>query len=172
RRAAAGRRRRHPGEGRVSSAGDSAGDSAGEGPGEVADGGAGAPVEPVEPQLVDVVLLELPVALWARSAEHSDELMREFTLIAAATRAGGEHEPPARLVTLVEELTATYGGFSAGPEEQLARAAAAGLDSIDLAYRVPPDAAQAAQHLGDLLDQADEYCRAGQHLLTLATPSD
>jgi hypothetical protein len=138
--------------------------------GDRAEGAEGA--DDATDDLVDVHLLQLPVALWARSAEHGDELMREFTLIAAAPRVGGEHEPPARLVALVEELTTTYGRFSAEPEEQLARAAAAGVGSIDLAYRVPPAAAGAAQHLGDLLEQADEYCRAGEHLLTLATPPD
>ncbi|MFL6138107.1 MAG: hypothetical protein ACJ74O_09950 [Frankiaceae bacterium] len=123
-------------------------------------------------ELVGVRLLEVPVALWARSAEHGDELMREFTLVAAAQQAGSEHEVPARLVSLVEELTASYGAFSAGPEERLAKAAADGLDSVDLWYEIPRAVGPAAQHLGELLDQADEYCRSGRHLLTLATPPD
>jgi hypothetical protein len=125
-----------------------------------------------ERELIDVWLLELPVALWARSAEHGDELMREFTLIAAGRAAGVEHDVPARLVALVDELTATFGEFSAGPEERLARAVADGVETLDLAYQVPPMAGPAARHLGELFEEADAYCLAGEHLLTLTTPPD
>jgi hypothetical protein len=31
-------------------------------------------------------------------------------------------------------------------------------------------AVAAAAHLGDILDEADDYCRSGKLLLTLATP--
>ena len=53
-------------------------------------------------------------------------------------------------------------------EEALER----GESEIDLTYHVPPAAAGAAQQLGDMLDEADEYCRRGNHLLTLATPAE
>ncbi len=33
---------------------------------------------------------------------------------------------------------------------------------------MPPEVAAAARRLGDLLDEADEFCRSG-HLLTVAT---
>jgi hypothetical protein len=135
-----------------------------------ADGGPGGLGDPAK--LVEVRLLQLPVALWARAAEHADELMREFTLIAADARTDGASSVPARLVTLVEELSSMYGGFGAGPEDQLNRAAADGVESIDLVFRVPAEVGPAARHLGELLDEADEYCRRGQHLLTLATPAD
>ncbi|CAN5191697.1 hypothetical protein BH24ACT1_BH24ACT1_03630 [soil metagenome] len=41
---------------------------------------------------------------------------------------------------------------------------------MDVEYRVPPEAKEAAVALGALLDEADEFCRNGIHLLTLATP--
>ena len=32
--------------------------------------------------------------------------------------------------------------------------------------------ATASQHLGAIFDEADAYCRSGEHLLSLATPPD
>lgn len=123
--------------------------------------------------LVSVPILRIPVPLWARTQEHIDELLREFTLIAAQLR---DHRDrlgvPFRLVELVRELTADYGGLNIDRENLLADAAARGVAEIDLVYQLPPQAAEASRRLQDILDEADEYCRAGAHLLTLATPPD
>lgn len=121
--------------------------------------------------LVRVELLGVSVPLWQKSQEHSDELMREFTLIAVERKINpAEHEVPHRLTALIEELNQQYGGFGEDNEQALRDAAVAGADSIDLVYEMPASVAAAARHLGDLLDEADEYCRRGQDLLTLATP--
>jgi hypothetical protein len=124
--------------------------------------------------LVEVHLLGLPVPVWARAQERTDELIREFTLIAADLRQQGGHtDVPVRLIELVDALTAQYGGLSTTQEAQLSAAADAGEERIeDLVFHVPPEAAAAAIALGGLLDEADEYCRAGEHLLTLASPPD
>ena len=37
---------------------------------------------------------------------------------------------------------------------------------------MPGAAAEASQALGDMLDQADAFCRDGSHLLTLAADAD
>ncbi len=126
------------------------------------------------PALVEVHLLGLPVPEWARAQERTDELIREFTLIAADLREqGGHSDVPVRLIELVDALTAQYGGLSTTQEAQLSAAADGGEDSIeDLVFHVPPEAAAAATALGGMLDEADEYCRAGEHLLTLASPPD
>jgi hypothetical protein len=42
----------------------------------------------------------------------------------------------------------------------------------DLVYVVPREAAGASQALSALYDEADEHCRQGRDLLTLATPPD
>jgi len=122
-------------------------------------------------ELVEVRLLQLPVALWERAQEHGDELIREFTLMAADGDRGAALEVPARLTGLIQQLTARYDGFTAEQEVELANAAAGGLQEIELTFQVPAAAAKAAADLGQLLDAADDYCRAGQHLLTLATPA-
>jgi hypothetical protein len=122
--------------------------------------------EPVA--LVTVSVVGVPMDVYLAASEHGDELMREFALIAAGT-ARDEAAVPVRLTALVEELRARFSGFTLRPESELAQAAARGDATIDVSYTIPPEAAQAAAELGTLLDEADEFCRAGD-LLTLATP--
>ena len=124
----------------------------------------------VTDELVEVRLLGLPLEIWQRSQEHVDGLLREFALIVQDAEARAA--TPGRLLALVQELNAGYGEFSA--EQRLAMEAAfeRGEAAIDVTYRVPPAAAGAAQALGDILEEADEYCRRGDHLLTLATPPE
>lgn len=122
--------------------------------------------------LVTIRLVELPVAVHAKSSEHSDELMREFTYIRAQSSDPDAATVPAKLLDLVDEVTGRFAGFTAGSQAELDDAVATGKESIDLEYRVPPDVADACIRLGELLDAADQYCREGEVLLTLATPDD
>lgn len=128
--------------------------------------------------LHDVHLIELPVAVHARAQEHSAELMREMYLIAQGHRGNaeeperGQHPLPRRLMELIDALTNSYGGLTNEQNRQLGDAIDGGHDSIDLAYRVPTSVGTDVQRLGDMLDEADDYCRQGEHLLTLATPPD
>jgi hypothetical protein len=122
-------------------------------------------------ELRDVHLLQVPVDVWARTQEHSDELLREFALIAADPESAGA--VPARLTRLVEQLNQVYGGVATEQENQLFAAAEAGEPVIDdLAYALPVAAADACVSLSRLLDEADAFCLAGEHLLTLATPPE
>jgi hypothetical protein len=123
--------------------------------------------------LLTVRVVGLPVALMARAQQQSDELVRELTLIAEGLRQkGGTSELPSRLVTLVGRLSSQYAPFTSEQEQQIARAVASGASTVDLTYRVPQGAAVAARQLGEMLDEADDYCREGRYLLTLATPPD
>ena len=118
----------------------------------------------------EVRLLRFPLGLWQRSQEHVDELLREFALIAQ----GEEDHPsvPRRLLDLIAELTATYAGISTQTEQERDQALARGEAEVDLTYRVPAAASDAIRQLGVMLDEADEYCRQGAHLLTLQTPPE
>ena len=121
-------------------------------------------------ELVEVRLLRLPLQVWQRTQEHVDGLLREFALIAQDEEA--KLATPGRLLALVQHLTAGFGGFSETQRIAMEEALARGDTEIDLTYQLPPAAAGAAQQLGDMLDEADEYCRRGDHLLTLASPPE
>ena len=120
--------------------------------------------------LAEIRLVGLPLGIWQRTQEHTDGLLREFALIAQDAEARAA--TPGRLLALVQELRAGYGELSAEQRLQMERALERGDAHIDVTYHLPPAAAGAARALGDMLDEADEYCRRGDHLLTLATPPE
>jgi hypothetical protein len=124
--------------------------------------------------LVAVHLLRLPVPLAAKARQHFEGLMREFELIAAGS-SGGEshHQVPARLTQLVEALTSQFAGVTTEADERLEDAMEQQLEEIDdHVLELPVEAAPASEALGALIDEADEYCRQGEHLLTLGSPPD
>jgi hypothetical protein len=117
-------------------------------------------------------LLGVPVAIWSRAHESGAELIREFTLIALGDAPGGR-DLPQRLVSLLRQMTASYGNLGEAQTKALQQAALAGEETVDeLVYELPPSAATAAVELALMLDECDEYCRAGKHLLTLAAEPD
>jgi hypothetical protein len=123
--------------------------------------------------LVAVRLQRIPVKVYAQAQEHGDALMREFALIAQSLKAHESDHVPKRLVDLVEELNVSYAGLTAEQEKVLAEAVANGEEEIpELVWHLPAQVGPAAAHLGELMDEADAYCAAGQHLLTLATPPE
>jgi hypothetical protein len=128
-------------------------------------------------ELRTVHVLRMPLAVSARSTQHFEELMREFALITLDT--GRERETtdsmrpvPERLLALVNELTDEFAVFTAAVTAQREEAAARGDLEIDLTYHMPPSAADAVRQLEALLEEVDDFCRSGQHLITLATPPE
>lgn len=121
--------------------------------------------------LVDIQILRLPVPVLRRAAEHSDALLREFRLI-LERRPGEGRTIPGRLLALVDEVDGRYSGFNTGADTDLQLAYERGADLLDLSYRMPADVGAAAARLDALFDEADDYCRAGEDLLTLAAPRD
>jgi hypothetical protein len=125
----------------------------------------------VSSELLRVHLRQFPVELWMRATEHSDALQREFTLMSSPT--ADDTHVPRRLLDLVAALRAQYSTATTTQQALLFEAAGAGTTVLDeVVYEVPPEAAQAAQALAAMYDEADEYCRQGTHLLTLATPDE
>ena len=121
--------------------------------------------------LREVRLLGFPLALHARSVEHHEELMREFQLLALDASTPGHHVPR-RLVDLITELTASYAGIATVADAERDEAVARGDDTVDLTYHVPESVGDACLRLDRMLDEADDFCRAGERLLTLAAPAD
>jgi anti-sigma B factor antagonist len=124
----------------------------------------------VNEELVEVRLVGLPVAIHEEADLHMQALNREFELI--RRRAQDTSILPHRLLALIDELDGDFGGFGNEPSQNLAAAVERGDKSIDLTYRLPAPAGEAARRLGQLLDEADSYCSAGEHLLTLVTPPE
>jgi hypothetical protein len=115
--------------------------------------------------LVTVTLLDTPLKIWQRAAEHHDELMREMALLALAP------DPPTlpkRLSEIVQVLGQQYGAAGSRPDDARDEALAAGCDRMDLNYEVPRTLGADALQMRALLDEAEEYCRS--ELLTLAEP--
>lgn len=123
-----------------------------------------------EDALVEIRLVALPVPLYRLTAEHTDELLREFALIEDLHRETGG--VPGRLADLMHQLQQRFGAFAAQPRASLQEALAGGVQALDLTYHVPPELGEGALALGRLLDEADEFCRSGEELLTLASPPD
>lgn len=120
-----------------------------------------------ETEIVTVHLLEVPISEWQRASAHMEAVKREFDIISA------DLDPtsvPRRLLTLVEDLDVRFGDL--GAEAELRQAAERGEQSVDLVVDVPPEVADAARSLDEMMDEVDRFCQDGEQLLTLATPPE
>ncbi|HZG93163.1 MAG TPA: hypothetical protein VEZ46_00455, partial [Mycobacteriales bacterium] len=96
-----------------------------------------------------------------------------MALIVSGQVAGVSTDVPKRLLEIDAELTQVYA-------PQIAAAAAvyeagrARREEVvaETVYRVPPEAAAFARRVIEVLDEVDEFCRAGRYLFTLAAPGD
>lgn len=114
--------------------------------------------------------MALPLPVAAKAQQHFDELLREFALMQGSD---DEQHVPRRLLEIVDRLTKQFAGVNDDARARLDAAIASGHPVIDdHVLELPPEAGPASSALGDVLDEADEYCRQGKHLLTLATPPD
>jgi hypothetical protein len=116
-------------------------------------------------EMVTVQLLQAPLLLWQRTAEHHDELMRELALLALSPP---RPELPSRLLELVDVLGRRYGAAGSRPDAERDAGVAAGLDRLDLSFVVPRSSGAAAQRMRTLLEEVERYC--GSDLLTVAQP--
>ena len=114
-------------------------------------------------ELVKVRLVGLPIPLLLEAQQHGEELRREFSHVAAAE----SDSVPARLTALSQHLRGQFGSFTEPVQVQIDEAAARGEETIDVTFEVPRAVADAAVQMWAMLEEVDEYCRAGD-LLTLA----
>lgn len=122
-------------------------------------------------RIAEVRLPEFPLRLWAAAQQHVDELLREFTLLSMGEESGeSAGHTPTRLLALIHELNTQYAGTTTETDAVRDAALTAGHDTMELVYQVPAAAREACIRLGEMLDAADDFCRDGDYLLTLATP--
>jgi anti-anti-sigma factor len=119
--------------------------------------------------LVTVRLVALPVQVHLRAQAHQEALQREFEVLRRSEDVGSV---PDRLLNLVGQLEHRYGAFAEMPQAALQDAVGRGATTVDLEFPVPPDTPAACVELAALLDEVDDYCRQGEHLLTLQTPPE
>lgn len=121
--------------------------------------------------LVTVRLLDVPVDLRLRSEQHGNELVREMTLL--TMRPDMQADVPERLCKVANQLKDQYGPQVEASAAITHQAAAEGRSTIpELVYELPPSVTEFVRQLDLLLREVDEFCSAGEHLLTLATPPD
>jgi hypothetical protein len=118
-----------------------------------------------------VRLLGVPVDLYLSAAHHTDELVREFTIIAIGDRTGSVRDVPARLLELVGELRHQYARTAGEIRSRFEQAAARGETAVDLELPGVETAVAMTVRMTDILDAADEFCRSGE-LLTLESPPE
>ena len=123
-------------------------------------------------ELTEVRLLRVPLRLRDRSNQHGEELLRQLALVQIGAEQHVNDSVPARLLDIAAEVQSTYGVFSSGPNDQMDAALDRGEDTMDVAYRLPRHVGPFLHRLRRILDEATEYCRQGEHLLTLAPPDD
>ncbi|HEY0871018.1 MAG TPA: hypothetical protein VGD55_11515 [Acidothermaceae bacterium] len=119
----------------------------------------------------DVRMMGLPVALFLRTQEHHDELVREFTLMAireSATDVGSTPRTvlPARLRELIDILGRRFDASTSRADIELQAAVERGDPTVDLTYHVRSHVAAELIVSTELMDDADEFCRQ-EKLLTL-----
>jgi hypothetical protein len=113
-----------------------------------------------------VKLLGVPVDLYFDASRHMGEIVREFALISFGDRSGVNERVPARLLELVDDLRGRYARDTDAIRSRVEDAARAGNETVDIELPGDETAVQITEHITELLDAADEFCRSG-HLLTL-----
>ena len=118
------------------------------------------------PNGTPIALLEAPIQEMIRTAAHYDGLYREFRLILELDPSHRQ-AIPGRLLSLIDELGASFLGFGRATQETWDTSVDEKRDTVDLHFRFPSEAAAAVVRYNRLLDQADDYCQRAQ-LLTIA----
>jgi anti-anti-sigma factor len=118
---------------------------------------------------VQVRLEKVPIDIWQRASAHQEAIQREFDILRAELP---EASPPNRLHALIEEYESRFGPGTEATRTDLVAAAKRGDKEVDVVFSVPFEAAEAARQLLRTFDEVDEFCRAGERLLTLATPPE
>ena len=119
----------------------------------------------------EIRLLRFPLDVHRRATEAFEGLRREFQLI--ALRGPDADDVPERLLRLVDALAGEYEGLNVEADSAREEAAARGEKEVaELVYHAPPEVADACVALSRMVDEADDFCRSGEVLLTLASPPE
>jgi anti-anti-sigma factor len=118
-----------------------------------------------------VRLVGFPVHLYARAAEHQAALQRELDVVRMSDDADETVPPPA--VELLDEFDTRFRGYAA-TMAVITDLVGEGADEAEVVIPIvadPEEIAGQVRRLAELLDAADDYCRAAA-LMTVATPPE
>ena len=153
----------------VAASGNAAGTEAQRPPEEVRQAPAAPP--PAAQGLRTVRFPAVPVDGYLALQAHNDALFRELELISIELETGGSARLAQPLAELVGQLDWRFRGQRDSYRDVVAAAQARGEPTVDLETKVPPSAAGSALGHLELLERADELCRAGL-LLTPEPPPE
>lgn len=113
------------------------------------------------------VLRDYPLRIWAQSRMHTDEVLREFTLMLEGQRSGQTHlDVPQAMVDLAAMFTQRFGPLIDEIAVSRERALRQGADRMDSEVPMPVGIPQLLKQVDEVLRAVDSYCRSGD-LLTL-----
>jgi anti-sigma regulatory factor (Ser/Thr protein kinase) len=146
------------------------GGTAAEGP-SPPEGGPAPPAVPAggAPGALPVRFPGVPVDGYLDLQAHNDALFRELELISIELEGDDAAQVAAPLADLVDQLYRRFRGQRDSYRDVVAGAQAAGRPTVELEATAPVAAASGARSYLELLEQADELCRAG--LLRTPEPS-
>jgi hypothetical protein len=113
----------------------------------------------------------VPVDGYLELQAHNDALFRELELISIERERDDGAQVAAPLADLVDQLYRRFRGQRDSYRDVVAAAQARDEPTVDLETKVPASAAGAALGYLELLERADELCRAGV-LLTPEPPAE
>jgi hypothetical protein len=116
-----------------------------------------------------VSILGCPLGIFQQGRRHAEALLRELAII---VDGGGDNtELPKRFLDTIAVVRRRAGGLNTGAEKAIEEAIERGDEEIDFDVVLPAAIGRGASQFSALLDEIDQYCRAGD-LLTLEAPSE
>lgn len=100
--------------------------------------------------VADVILLDVPVPLWAKAREQLDRALAELP---------SDEGPPARVAELLRCLREEYSVVAETADAELRAGSVRRAESIDVAYAMPRRGRNDVAALLDALEDLDTYAR-------------
>lgn len=126
-------------------------------------------MQPDDEVVGHAVLRDYPLRLWAEQQEHSEELLREFTLLLISDHEPGGGSAPRQLVELARMFADRFGPLLDRLTHERRQAYENGADRIDSVVPLVAGTAELLARVRTVLEGVDDYCRRGE-LLALARP--
>lgn len=118
------------------------------------------------------VLRDYPLRLWQLQQEHTDAVLREFSLLLGGHEAGlTAGSPPEQLLQLAEMFTVRFGPLLTAINETRQQAVREGLDRMDSVVPLVEGTPELLAQVRTVMTAVDEFCNNGD-LLTLARPPE